>query len=284
MEKKQGNRPRNYARDYSNILLMGCDVYEDIYAAHDATEEEKWMRSDVMLVVSLCRSTGTIRFLTLDRDAWVNIPGHGMNKLNEAVVLGGPGLAMKVINDAYDLNISKYAMINMCNMADLVDSLGGIDMYLHEVDVSFIDGTINDSMRCTNKWKDEIPPLENGGLCHLNGLQALQHMRNRDYGSREVRVNSIMKALIYKVKKKYNFLGTMVIAARSLKYVKTNIGIPAGVRLLARGRKMKLKEWETYIVPCEGTYEIRRDGPWRLEVDFEKAADEMWDFLSGKNR
>ena len=266
--------------DYSNILLMGCDVYEDIYVTHEATEDEKWMRSDVMIVVSLHRRTGRISLLNLDRDAWVYIPGHGMNKLNAAVVIGGPELSMKIIKDAYGLNISKYAMINMCNMVDLVDSLGGVDMYLTNEDAAYIDDNVENSRFSTDKWKIKVPPLKTGGLCHLNGLQTLQHMRNRYNGSRKVRVNYVMKALIYKVKKNYNLLGMVVIALSSMKYVKTNIGIPEVVRLLYYGRKIKLKELETYVVPGEGTFEIRRDGPWRRVVDFEKAEEEMWEFLS----
>lgn len=276
------SRKKNSHRGYSNILLMGCDVHEEIYRNHDATEKEKWMRSDVMLVVSRNRMTGRIKLLTLLRDAWVSIPGHGMNKLNAAVVYGGPKLAMKVINEAYHLNISKYVMINMSNMVDLVDSLGGIDMYLSNEDVEFIDECVAGSQISTNKWEIVITPLKTGGLCHLNGLQAMQHMRNRFNGAREVRVYNVMKAIIYKVKKDYNFLGIIVFALRSLKYFKANIGILEGFRLLDCGRKIKLKELETYIVPGDGTYEIRRDESWRMEVDYEKATEELWHFLTDK--
>ena len=273
-------RKKDRARGCSNILLLGCDAAEDINTEHDATEKEKWMRSDVMLVISLNHSSGRFRLLILERDVWVNIPGHGMDRLNAAVVYGGPELAMKVINDAFRLNVSKYVMINMSNMAELVDSLGGIDMYLTDEDAAYIDDWISEARRVTDKWKTKVTPLKTGGFRHLNGLQALQHARNRDSGSRETRVKNVLKAMIHKVKKDYNFLGITVIAARSLKYVKTNIGIPEGLRLLYHGRKIKLKELETYSVPGEGTYQIRRDGSWRLEVDFEKATEEMWDFLS----
>lgn len=273
-------RRKNCHRGYSNILLMGCDVHEDIYITRKGTEEDKWMRSDAMFVVSRHRVTGKIKLLILGRDAWVNIPGHGMDKLNAAVVYGGPELAMKVINEAYHLNISKYVMINMSNMVDLIDSLGGIDMYLTDEDVRFIDENICASKFSTKNWDKEFAPLETGGLCHLNGLQVLQHARNRFNGAREVRLNNILKAMIYKVKTEYNFLGIIVVALRSLKYFKTNIGILEGFRLLDCGRKIKLKELETYFVPGDGTYEIRRDGTWRLEVDFEKATEEMWQFLS----
>ena len=271
-------------RGYCNILFMGCDVHEDIYVTRDATEREKWMRSDVMLVLSMNRSTEEIKLLTLERDAWVNIPGHGMDKLNAAVVYGGPRSAMKVVNDAYHLNISKYAMINMSNMVELIDSLGGIDMYLTDEDAEWIDDTICAARFAADKWETEVPRLGKGGLCHLNGLQAIQLMRNRYRGSRNDRVENVLKAMIYKGKKEYNYLGIIVTALRSMKYIKTNVGIPLGLRLLDRGRKVKLKDLEAYVVPCKGTYEIRRDGPWRLEVDFERASEEMWDYLtSGEN-
>lgn len=262
--------------NYQNILLLGCDVAPDV---ENPTEEEKCMRSDVMLVVSLNRSTGRAKLLILIRDAWVNLPGVGKGKLNEAVVYGGPELAVKMVNDLYDLNIRKYIMISMGDMVDLIDSLEGIDLYLSDEEAAFVNFGIPAAKSDIKKDYDVVP-LETGGLCHMCGLQAVEHMRNRFFGSREKRVHDVLKSLLYKVKNEYNFLGMTVIAIRALKYVKTNIGIPEILRLLPFCRKIKLREVEPYLVPEEGTYEVKRDGIWRMEVDFAKAAEKMWDFLS----
>ena len=263
--------------NYQNILLLGCDVAPNV---ENPTEKEKCMRSDVMLVISLNRSTGRVKLLTLMRDIWVDIPGYGKGKLNAPVVYGGPELAMNVVNDSFSLNIKKYIMISMGDMVDLIDSLGGIDLYLSDEEATFVNLGITVA-KADIKRDYDVVPLEAGGLCHLCGLQAVEHMRNRFFGSREKRVYDVLiKALFYKVKYEYNYFGMSVTAIRSLKYVKTNIGIPEVVQLLRFCRKINLQEVKPYLVPGKGTYEVKCDSTSRIEVDFAKATEKMWDFLS----
>lgn len=274
--EKEDGRMKDKRDNYQNILLLGCDVAPDV---ENPTEKEQCMRSDVMLVVSLNRSTGRAKLLTLMRDIWVDIPGYGKGKLNAPVVYGGPELAMNVVNDSFRLNIKKYIMISMGNMVDLIDSLGGIDLYLSDEEAAFVNFGIP-AAKADIKRDYDVAPLKTGGLCHMCGLQAVEHMRNRFFGSREKRTHDVLKSLLYKVKSEYNFLGMMVIAIRALKYVNTNIGIPEILRLLPFYRKIKLREVKPYLVPEEGTFEVKCDGTWRMEVDFAKAAEKMWDFLS----
>lgn len=267
---------------YSNILLLGCDVLAEISEIDNPTEEQKCMRSDAMIVASLDRKNGWVKLISMARDIWVSIPGYGMGKINSPVVYGGPELAMQVVNDSFHLNIQKYVRIGINNMVDFVDSIGGVDMEISDEEADYINEWIP-NMRIITKRNDDVPALESGGMCHLNGMQTVAHARNRSLGTiigRENRINQVIKTILHKLKQEYNFLQLIALAVKSLKYVKTNISIGEGIGLIRFGMKADLKNIPTYRLPEEGTYEIKKDRIFRIEVDFEKATDKVHAFIN----
>ena len=268
---------------YCNILLMGCDVLAEIAGIENPTEKEKCMRSDAMTVASLNRENGRIKLVSINRDIWVPIPGYGMGKINSPVVYGGPDLAVQVVNDCFHLDIEKYVVISISNMVDFVDSIGGVDMELTDEEAAYINEWIP-NMRIITKRNDEVPELPSGGMCHLNGMQTVAHARNRTIGffiGRENRIIAVLKTVIQKLKQNYSYPQILAIALRSLKYVKTNISIPEGIRLIRFGMKADLKNIRNYHLPEEGTYEIKTEKRFCLEVDFEKATERVYAFLKG---
>ena len=275
MSRKAKNR-------YSNILLLGCDVLAEILGVENPTEEQKCMRSDAMIVASLDCEKGRVKLVSIARDIWVSIPGYGMGKINSPVVYGGPELAVQVVNDSFHLDIRKYVRIGINNMVDLIDSIGGVDMELTDEEVDYINEWIPNMLIIT-KRNDEVPMLKSSGKCHLNGMQTVAHARNRSVGTiieRENRINQVIKVIINKLKHEYNFLQLIAVAVRSFKYVTTNISIREGIGLIRFGMKADLKNIPTYRLPEEGTFEIKRDRIFRVEVDFDKATDKVHAFIN----
>ena len=269
-------------KKYENILIMGCDVRSDISKVDNPTEKEKCMRSDAMVVVSLHKETGRIKMVSLERDVLVGVHGYGYIKLNSPVVYGGPKFAMKVINDNFHLNIKKYIMTGISNMIEFVDSIGGIDIELTDKEAQYIDEWMP-NVRIVSKKNDEVPPLITGGMRHLNGMQAVAHARNRSIGSvyaRGDRINDVIRVIVKKIKTEYTYTQIIGIGLRSLKYVRTNIGIIKGMKLLRLGMRTDLKDIPTYHAPENGTFEEKRYGLYFMEVDFEQATERLWDFLS----
>lgn len=274
---------RKELKKYENILIMGCDVLANISEVENPTEKQKCMRSDAMIVVSINRKTGKIRMVTLERDVLVGVHGYGYIKLNAPVVYGGPKLAIKVINDYFRLNIKKYIMMNISNMIEFVDSVGGIDIELTDEEAQYIDEWIP-NVRIISKRNDDVPPLVTGGMHHLNGMQTVAHARNRTVGSgltRKNRINNVMKILADKFKNELTYTQIVGVGIRFMKYIKTNIGLIEGLKLLRIGMKADIKNIETYHVPEEGTCKIKRAEIEYVDVDFEKATEKMWDFLRG---
>ena len=96
------------------------------------------------------------------RDSWVNIPGHGMDKINAALTYGGAALETKVIEDITGIHIDYYAMTGFGGMEALINGIHGLT-----IDVPF-------------PMHDHYSKADfNAGPQHLNGHDVLAFSRDR---------------------------------------------------------------------------------------------------------
>jgi anionic cell wall polymer biosynthesis LytR-Cps2A-Psr (LCP) family protein len=67
------------------FLLIGSDT-------RDATPagEAPGARSDAIMIARIAADRGSAQLISIPRDSWVDIPGHGMNKINASYAFGGP--------------------------------------------------------------------------------------------------------------------------------------------------------------------------------------------------
>ena len=140
------------------------------------------------------------------RDMYVPIEGHGKNKLNAAShfgtmdangdVQGGITLTLKTINQNFDMNLSKYAMVDFSAFAYIVDKIGGIDVPVTEAEMRSMNQLMQD-MRVLYPDID-LPKndlIECGDSVHLDGMQALAFVRIRKLDSDYNRTNRQRMAL-----------------------------------------------------------------------------------------
>ncbi len=64
--------------------------------------------------------------VSLPRDSYVPVPGHGRRKINEAYADGGPQLLTRTVEEATGLRIERYAEVNFLGLVQVVDALGGV--------------------------------------------------------------------------------------------------------------------------------------------------------------
>ncbi len=115
------------------ILLLGLD-YRDWAAG------EKYSRSDTMILLTLDPLTKTAGILSIPRDMWVAIPGFKHGKINTAYYLGdayklpggGPGLAVKTVEEFLGVPINYYAQIDFDAFVKFIDELGGVKINVPE--------------------------------------------------------------------------------------------------------------------------------------------------------
>ncbi|MBP3596054.1 MAG: LCP family protein [Clostridia bacterium] len=181
-------------------------------------------RSDVIIIFSVNQITKKISMISIPRDTYVNIDGHGKTKINHAFAYGKEQLAIKTINQNFGLNISEYITVNWESVAKLVNMVGGIDLYISDAEKNFINSAIGYTAENSN---GNSTKLKSAGMVRLNGTQALTHCRNRKVGNdfkRAERQRNVITKLLEKISQKdLNEINTLI--DNFLPYVKTNIDI-----------------------------------------------------------
>ena len=164
--------------EYRNIAIFGVDSRDDSY--------DKGNRSDCIIIASINNKTKEVKLISVYRDTYVQIEGHGLDKITHAYSYGEAPLAIKTLNTNLDLNIKEFATVNFDVVKETVDYIGGI------------------SMPITSEEVGHIPGITKPGTYTLTGEQALAYSRIRyasggDY-KRTERMRDVLTAVANKVK------------------------------------------------------------------------------------
>ena len=127
-----GDRPAaSKGHDY---VLVGSDSRAGLTAAQQralhtgSTKAAEGKRTDSIILVHVPAGDGKPALISLPRDSYVPIPGHGRNKINAAYSLGGPKLLVKTIEQVTSVRVDGYVEIGFGGFASVVDSLNGVDI------------------------------------------------------------------------------------------------------------------------------------------------------------
>lgn len=164
--------------EYRNIAIFGVDSRDDSY--------DKGNRSDCIIIASINNKTKEVKLISVYRDTYVQIEGHGLDKITHAYSYGEAPLAIKTLNTNLDLNIKEFATVNFDVVKETVDYIGGISMPITSEEVGHISG------------------ITKPGTYTLTGEQALAYSRIRyasggDY-KRTERMRDVLTAVTNKVK------------------------------------------------------------------------------------
>lgn len=180
---------------YRNVAIFGVDSRADDYGTGN--------RSDSIIIASINNETHEVKLISVYRDTYVQIDGHGLDKITHAYSYGEAPLALKTLNENLDLNITEFVTVNFDAVADAVDALGGIKMNITSAEVQYINGYIDETSKVTgNKSKH----ITSAGTYVLDGVQAVAYSRIRytsggDY-KRTERMRDVITAMIQKLKTK----------------------------------------------------------------------------------
>lgn len=192
-----------------NVALFGVDTRNTEVISGN---------SDSIMILSLNTKTKKIKVISVLRDSLVEIENNGKTsyrKINSAYALGGPELAIKTLNRNFSLDISEYATVSFFGMAEIIESIGGIEAELTEREVLPRESgvkALNECIYgiCVELGVDPTPYyITTPGKQHLNGIQAVAYSRiryvpniwgtNDDYGRTE-RQRYVMEQLFNAVK------------------------------------------------------------------------------------
>jgi LCP family protein required for cell wall assembly len=148
-----------------NILVAGVDIRKGLTARQQAelhVGHAVSANSDTLMIVHVTRDHRSVQVVALPRDSWLNIPGHGMNKINAAFGLGGPKLMVSAVEKNTGLNINDYIEVNFLGFVKIIDALGGVNICLPYA--------VNDPYSGLDL---------SAGRHHVNGITALEFARDR---------------------------------------------------------------------------------------------------------
>ncbi|CYW06200.1 LCP family glycopolymer transferase CpsA [Streptococcus suis] len=141
--------------DSFNIYISGIDAYGPISTVS---------RSDVNIIMTVNRATHKILLTTTPRDSYVAIADGGQNQYDKLTHAGiyGVNASVHTLENLYGIDISNYVRLNFISFLQLIDLVGGIDVY-------------NDQEFTSLHGNYHFPV----GQVHLNSDQALGFVRER---------------------------------------------------------------------------------------------------------
>jgi LCP family protein required for cell wall assembly len=151
----------------NNILVLGSDRRQK-NSREPGAETTGFGRSDTIMLIRT--GGGHAARLSIPRDTVIEIPGHGLEKINAAHEYGGPAESVSVIEHWLDIPINHVVEVDFENFPQLIDAMGGVT-YTGGCIISKLDGGSADggyTLRLS------------AGTHHIDGKQALALARTRE--------------------------------------------------------------------------------------------------------
>ena len=166
------------------VLVIGSDARPD-----QAIDSQ---RADSLHILAINPAEHKATIVGIPRDSFVDIPGHGQNKINSALFYGGPELVVQTVEQLTGLKMDYWAMTGFASFEAMVDQVDGL-----VVDVPF---AMNDA---------DSKAFFEPGVQRLDGDNALAFARDRhdlpagDLGRSENQ-GRLMVAALAQLKKEFN--------------------------------------------------------------------------------
>ncbi|WFE19034.1 LCP family protein [Clostridium perfringens] len=227
-------------------------------------------RSDAIVILALDEEYKVIKLASIMRDSYVDVPGHGDDKITHAYAFGGSELAMKTLNDNFKVNVEDFMSINFTSLPEIIDKLG-------EVKINIIPEEIH-----------HIPEITFLGEQVLNGEQALTYSRIRyanggDY-KRTERQRVVLEAIFEKLKstptKEYPSL-----IDDFLPYIETNMSSMDMIKLATDAAPLVKGNLETARFPLDGYCDGKMiNGVWYLVYDRQATLNKIQEYIYDNKR
>ena len=244
------------------FLLVGSDS-----RGHAADGEDPDGRSDAIMLARFSADRQHAQLISIPRDSWVDIPGHGMNKINASYAFGGPGLLIQTVEQLTEVRIDHYVAIDFDGLIQVTDDLGGVDVVVAET---------------TSNGPYTFP----AGVNHLDGEQARWYLGQR-YGlpggdfDRVKRQQQYLKAVFAQLFSSHTFtdpgrLDAAMLAMTRAVSIDDTLSNADLLRLAYSLRNVTPSDIEFFTAPVLGT---GMEGAASVVYLDHVTADRMWAYL-----
>lgn len=171
------------AKSALNMLFLGSD-----------SRGQDQGRSDVIILAHISSDRSRVDLIHFPRDMYVDVPGHGKDKINAAYAYGGAPLLVQTLQNLVHVPIDHVAIIDFQGFKAMTDAVGGVDVLVAEASPGYPVGTM-----------------------HMSGTQGLAFVRDRhdlSQGdiSRGQRQEAFIKAVMLKGLSKDTLLNPIRLA------------------------------------------------------------------------
>lgn len=266
-----------------NILLLGSDSkdMEDQYSGN----------SDAIMIISVNPKYKSIKLISIPRDTAAKIEGFDHRyKINAAFATGKEQLAVKTINQTFDLNLKEYVTINISSMYDIINELGGVELEITKDEMKWINEYVDMFYKFSGKPTKKVTKY---GKVTLTGEQAAAHVKERmagssgksqshgDYG-RTVRQREVFTAMLNKIMKKDVGEISRIIDL-ILEQVTTNINVAKYTAMLPEfiaNKDAYLSNITSVMLPAlDYSNEILENGAYLYVTNTEKAKKDFIKYM-----
>ncbi|MDN5892729.1 MAG: LCP family protein [Nocardioides sp.] len=266
VELDRPDRPTRVAGEAVNILLLGvddADYRDDVGPQLDEVLKGAWQpgafRSDTMMVLHVDATGDQAQLVSIPRDSWVQVPGHGNNKVNAALSLGGPELAARTVEDTFELHLDHVMLIDFQGLREVSQILDGVDVY--------VPRTVTDT-KSGHTWQQ--------GVHHVRGNEALLYVRQR-YGlpggdfDRIQRQQNFLRAILDKVAARGTLLNPLRVT-RLARHLADLVAVDQTLTngrlrdLVLSGRHLRSHSIRFLTVPHDGSAMVGRASVVKLRL------------------
>ena len=219
-----------------SVYISGIDVYGEI---------QQTSRSDVNIIATVNPKTHQILLVTTPRDYYVPIPGVSGGKDDKLTHAGTDGVdvSMETLEDLYETEIPFFARINFTSLIDIVDHLGGVDVY-------------SEYAFTTSKNSEHVMDVQQG-INHFDGEEALAFSRERENvpggdNQRGKNQQAVITAMIKKMISPQMLMKANSIIDDVSGNVETNMS-QEQIQSLIKTQLNRGGSWNIYSVAAEGT-------------------------------
>ncbi|GAA0070263.1 LCP family protein [Clostridium sardiniense] len=253
-----------------NIALFGVD-----------SPEGKNGRSDSIMILTIDDKNNELKLSSIMRDSYVNIKGHGEDKITHAYAFGGPELAVNTLNQNFDLDIEHFITVDFTSLPKIIDEIGGIDLNITEGDLNYINNYISDINNINGSKSSNITTP---GVNHLDGNQALAYSRIRYDGGDQMRTQrhrNVIEAIFNKVVK-MPATSYPSLLNELLPLAQTNLSssdfMTIGTDILSMG----VSDMKQYRLPCDTHSKGKKmNNIYYMTFDKKSETSELHNFIYG---
>lgn len=263
--------------DILNVLLLG----EEAIGSGDGRG-----RTDLIMLATVDTKAKSLKLTSFARDSLVKISGYSDNRINAAYAIGGVAKVYEVLRENFDIVPDNYLLVGFKDFEKIVDSVGGIDIFLSKNEAAYLNRT--------NYISNPVYRNVKEGANHLNGNQALGYCRVRkvstkskesnDFG-RTSRQREVLTAIFNRIKT-LGYTDLIGIAENCLPCVTTDMTaeqIESYINLLLSIGGTNVNVVQNRI-PYDGMWEyVSLRGMSVTRIDIDKNKQELHKFIYGDN-